>query len=58
MPTCMICRKPATPAASGDSSYVCPRCNERHAHLLDDDDDPDGRADARHLTVLAIDIDD
>lgn len=57
MPTCMICSTPGVVAANDDSSYVCKRCEVSHAHVLDDDDDRDGRADARHLTILTIDID-
>lgn len=59
-PTCMICDRPEErPAALADeSSFVCRRCEHSQAHLLDDDDDGDGRADARHLTILTIEIDD
>lgn len=58
MPTCMICNRAGTAAAGGASEYVCERCEETHAHLLDDEDDVDGRAEARHLTILSIDVDD
>jgi hypothetical protein len=57
MPTCMICNRPGNAAADGESVYVCERCEQSHAHLLDDDDDVDGRAESRHLTILTIDID-
>jgi hypothetical protein len=43
--------------ASDEAGYICPRCEQSQAHLLDDDDDLDGRSDARHLTILAIDVD-
>jgi Zn finger protein HypA/HybF involved in hydrogenase expression len=57
MATCMICSTPSAAAANEDSSYVCQHCEAKHAHVLDDDDDRDGRAEARQLTILAIDID-
>jgi hypothetical protein len=59
MTTCMICNSTdrlRSPSAD-DGSHVCPSCARSHAHLLDDDDDLDGRSDARHLTILAIDLD-
>lgn len=59
MTTCMICNMTdgRRTQASDPGGYVCPRCEQTHAHLLDDDDDLDGRSDARHLTILAIDLD-
>lgn len=59
MTTCMICNatdRRRSPSAD-EGSYVCPSCERSQAHLLDDDDDLDGRSDARHLTILAIDLD-
>lgn len=60
MTTCMICNMtdPRRTRGTDQVSHVCPRCEKTHAHLLDDDDDLDGRSDARHLTILAIDLDD
>lgn len=57
MPICMICSTPGVAAFNDDSSHVCRRCETNHAHVLDDDDDRDGRAESRHLTILTIDID-
>lgn len=60
MTTCMICnatdgrRSPSV----DEGSYICARCEQSQAHLLEDDDDLDGRSDARQLTILAIDLDD
>jgi hypothetical protein len=56
MATCMICGTPGLAAANEDGGYVCERCEANHAHVLDDDD-RDERAEARHLTILTIDID-
>lgn len=60
MTVCMICNTTdrRVTAPSDEAAYVCARCEQAQAHLLDDDDDPDGRSDARHLTILAIDVDD
>jgi len=58
-PTCMICGQTGDRPLSGAESteYLCFRCDEAQASLLDDDDDSDGRDDARHLTILSIDVD-
>ena len=60
IPTCMICgsheERPAS--LSDEGSYVCRRCGQIQAHLLDDEDDSDGRGDARHLTVRLIESED
>ena len=59
MTTCMICNATdlRRSASADEGSYVCPSCERSQAHLLDDDDYLDGRSDARHLTILAIDLD-
>jgi hypothetical protein len=55
----MICDRPGDrPATLADEgSFVCRSCEQRHAHLLDDDDG-DGCTDARQLTILSIEVDD
>jgi hypothetical protein len=55
----MICNAPdgrRSPSAD-EGSYICASCEQSQAHLLEDDDDLDGRSDARHLTILTIDVD-
>ncbi len=58
-PTCMICgQADHHPQFDPDDvHFVCRGCDAAQTHLLDDDDDPDGRETARHLTILSIDID-
>jgi hypothetical protein len=53
---CNVTDRRRSPSAD-EGSHVCPNCERSHAHLLEDDDDLDGRSDARHLTILTIDLD-
>ena len=57
-PTCVFCGATADQLAAGsdEPSFVCKHCERHRLPLLDDDGD-DGRPEARHLTILSIDVD-